>query len=282
MEPNMRMRIALMGLLALMASIARGASGNDLVQCTLLADTTAAVPGHSFKIGVLLKIAPQWHIYWINPGDAGMPTSIDLQLPPGCTASPWQYPVPTRIEQPGGIVSFGYEDEVMLIATITPPKDSISADVTIAAKAKWLVCEKICLPGEQQLSLTLPLRNSTQTDHEDQFRFFSSRMPTDLHAGDDITASSEKISGNQLTIAIEWKNDVPTNVQWFPPAVDAVSFSNVGIKTNQKITTITANLEFLPAQPIPTGVSLSVVGYTVANDRRGTIVPIDFRALAQR
>ena len=59
----MRLPIAIIGLLAFTASVALGTQGSDLVQATLLADTTAIQPGHPFKVGVLLKIAPQWHVY---------------------------------------------------------------------------------------------------------------------------------------------------------------------------------------------------------------------------
>jgi DsbC/DsbD-like thiol-disulfide interchange protein len=276
----MRMRMGVIGLLMLGTSLARGASGNDLVQAKLLADTSAAAAGQPLRIGVLLKITPHWHIYWTNPGDAGMATSVDLQLPPGFTASAWQYPVPTRIEQPGGIVSFGYEDQVMFIATITPPANATLSDVTIAANVKWLVCEKVCLPGSAQLSLTLPTRKTAEPTREDLFKTWTAKMPVALSDSSDIASHSEKIVGNQLSIAVNWRNDVPTQFQWFPPAAPAVSFNEVRIQTNEKTTTITATLEFLSGQT--SGALESVLGYTAANEPRGTIVPIDFSASAQR
>src|SRR6478672_9135605 len=47
-------------------------AAGDLVKASLLADTTAVQPGQPFKVGVLLKIAPQWHVYWQNPGEGGI------------------------------------------------------------------------------------------------------------------------------------------------------------------------------------------------------------------
>jgi DsbC/DsbD-like thiol-disulfide interchange protein len=281
-DMRMRLPIAMVGLLAFSALVALGAQGSDLVQATLLADTTAIRPGHPFKVGVVFKIAPQWHIYWTNPGDAGMASSVDLHLPPGFTASAWQFPVPTRLEQPGGIVSFGYEDQAMLIATLTPPANAISSDVTISADAKWLVCEKICLPGSAQLSVKLPMKEAARADHEDLFKSWLRKMPTALPGNSDIAANSEKIAGNELSITIDWRNDPPAQIQWFPPATPAVSFNDVRIQTSQKTTTISANLEFLAGQPIPTGALQSVLGYNLANETRGTIVPIDLSASAQR
>ena len=57
--------------------------GKTLVKASLLADTTAIVPGKPFEVGVLLEMEPSWHTYWEYPGDAGLPTSISWTLPEG-------------------------------------------------------------------------------------------------------------------------------------------------------------------------------------------------------
>jgi DsbC/DsbD-like thiol-disulfide interchange protein len=68
--------------------------GRQLVEAKLLADTTAVVPGQPFTAGLLLKMAPGWHTYWQFPGDAGIPTEIKWNLPPGWKSGPIQWPVP--------------------------------------------------------------------------------------------------------------------------------------------------------------------------------------------
>ena len=60
---------------------AQGFEGKTLVKASLLADTTAIVPGKPFEVGVLLEMEPSWHTYWEYPGDAGLPTSISWRLP---------------------------------------------------------------------------------------------------------------------------------------------------------------------------------------------------------
>ena len=57
--------------------------GNQLVRPEFLADTTAIVPGKSFAVGLLLRMAPGWHTYWKFSGDAGLPTELKWKLPPG-------------------------------------------------------------------------------------------------------------------------------------------------------------------------------------------------------
>src|SRR3954447_4373338 len=104
-----------MSLLA--ASLTRAAppAASDLVKASILADTTAVQPGQPFRIGLLLKIAPQWHVYWQNPGEGGIPTTVSFRLPDGFVASPVQYPVPMRFALQGGLYAYGYEDQVMLM-----------------------------------------------------------------------------------------------------------------------------------------------------------------------
>ncbi|MHC5112513.1 MAG: hypothetical protein ACYTHJ_21850 [Planctomycetota bacterium] len=43
------------------------------VKVDLLASVEAAVPGTPFDVAVRFDIEEDWHIYWINSGDAGMP-----------------------------------------------------------------------------------------------------------------------------------------------------------------------------------------------------------------
>ena len=52
--------------------------GVELVKASLLADTGAVAPGKPFTVGLRLKMAPRWHTYWENSGDAGLPTTKNL------------------------------------------------------------------------------------------------------------------------------------------------------------------------------------------------------------
>src|SRR5580698_5262682 len=128
------------------------------VHTQLLADVSAIEPGKPFRLGIKFTIDPGWHIYWTNPGDAGLPTRVKFDLPDGFSASDVQYPTPLRIEQPGNIVMFGYEDSVLLFATITPPAQ-LPQDFSgkFSASASWLVCSDVCIPGKSQDSISLPM-----------------------------------------------------------------------------------------------------------------------------
>lgn len=116
---------------------------------------------------IRFKIEPHWHLYWSNPGDAGLPPTIHWRMPPGFHAGPLQFPIPTKITT-DGLLSYGYFHELILVATITPPvgyqqrlQDSIHAEI------EWLVCKEMCLSGGSTLSRPCA---GTGNDNDDALR----------------------------------------------------------------------------------------------------------------
>ncbi|MDB5374287.1 MAG: cytochrome biosis protein, partial [Belnapia sp.] len=128
---------------------------------TLVADAQAVAPGEAFRLGLRLRLAPGWHTYWRNPGDAGAPPEIALRLPEGATAGPLEWPVPRRIAT-GPLMSFGYEGEVLLPLRLVAPAGGET--LVIEAEASWLVCAEICIPEEGRFSLTLPMAPGGRLD----------------------------------------------------------------------------------------------------------------------
>lgn len=130
---------------------------SERAHVTLVAETDAAAPGRPLRLALRQRLAPGWHTYWRNPGDAGAPTEISLDLPPGSSSTPIDWPAPQRIPF-GPLVSFGYEGEAFLPLGVTPPATLKPGDVlTIEAEASWLVCKDICIPEEGRFRLDLPV-----------------------------------------------------------------------------------------------------------------------------
>ncbi|WP_420236934.1 protein-disulfide reductase DsbD domain-containing protein [Telmatobacter bradus] len=80
-------------------------------------------------VGVFFSLEPGWHIYWMNPGDAGEPPHFHWTLPEGVTASAVQFPVPERIAL-GSMADYGYKGDVLfpvkLQITTVPKSTNIS------------------------------------------------------------------------------------------------------------------------------------------------------------
>jgi thiol:disulfide interchange protein DsbD len=136
-------------LLLLLAAPARAGH----VDASLLSARAAVRPGESFTAGLRLKMRDGWHVYWRNPGDAGLAPSLAWQLPQGWNAAPLTWPAPERLEFPP-LTNFGYNGEVTLPLTLTAPKDTRPGTrVVLRAKAEWLECLESCLPGSAALTL---------------------------------------------------------------------------------------------------------------------------------
>ncbi len=138
------------------------------VSGSLVAVERSVQPGRPFTVALRLQHDPHWHTYWINPG-TGYPTSLSWTLPPGWTAGDIQWPAPIVIKDPrGNIAGNGYEGVLHLPVTITPPADARAGEtVVLRAKAEWLMCEAVCVPGEADLTLSLPVATGTPETNPD-------------------------------------------------------------------------------------------------------------------
>jgi len=151
--------------IALVAALAAASSARadgppdpkDLVKAELVAETASLAPASTLWVDLHLAIKPGWHVYWRNPGDSGLPTTIDWRLPSGFSAGNISWPVPERFVQ-SGIGNYGYAGSADLLVPISVPKEVTTGDVAVlAADASWLVCAEICIPGGATLSLNLPV-----------------------------------------------------------------------------------------------------------------------------
>jgi thiol:disulfide interchange protein DsbD len=117
-------------------------------------------PGESFLAGLELTMSEGWHTYWRNGGDSGAPTSLDWQLPAGMSAGAILWPPPERYED-AGLVTYVYHGTVTLLVPVHVAADAPLGNVQLVATAKWLECEKLCLPG--RATVEAPLRIGDQT-----------------------------------------------------------------------------------------------------------------------
>lgn len=136
---------------------ATGSSRNAVV--TLVPEVGSIQPGKPLWVGLHIKLAPEWHTYWRNPGDAGLPTRIRWRLPEGFSAGEIQWPRPERIPAEP-LMSYGYDREVLLLTEIRTPAAIAAGEVKIGGRVDWLECREACLPGKAELDVTLPVANA--------------------------------------------------------------------------------------------------------------------------
>lgn len=200
----------------LAASAAAQPVSTPHVTAELVAERAAVAPGETLQIGLLLQHQPKWHTYWRNPGDSGLPTKIDWQLPVGASVGPIEWPAPRRLPV-GPLVNYGYEGEVLLpVAFTAPPRARPGSTLALQAHARWLVCRDICIPEEATLQLQLPVAGvgvtPGSTAHTARFERAAAERPRPL-AG--WTAVAQR-AGRELLLTLERDGDAAPAA--LPPA----------------------------------------------------------------
>lgn len=133
------------------------------------------------------KNAPHWHTYWLNPGDAGLPTEIK---PENFKISEFPWPVPQRFIEKGDILAYGYDGSYTRFFVLTE-----SSGTELKLSSNWLVCKHICIPGK--VDITAKFSEGNLTDISPQ----------------DFTLSDEELTKRYL--------DLPLKANW-PETLDMV------------------------------------------------------------
>ncbi|MFO7894491.1 MAG: protein-disulfide reductase DsbD family protein [Longimicrobiales bacterium] len=183
----------------------------------LVSEAAAVTPGQPFTVGVDITLDEGWHTYWKNAGDAGSGTLMDWRLPDGFTVTELRYPVPERIPYPP-LMSYGYHDQVVLLATVTPP-DRIDADrVELDATADFLVCADVCVPATGSIGIELPVSDGGDpepSEHAALIGTFRDRLPVER---DDWTVRAARTDTGFVVAAeppAEWSGSM-AGAYFFP------------------------------------------------------------------
>ena len=178
------MTAALLLLLVLTPALAVAAESNvqqsPRATVSLVSEYAAVSPGQELRIGLRQRLAPHWHTYWKNPGDAGSPPSIAFKAPHDAIVGEIAWPGPDRFII-GPVASYGYENEIVFPMTVKVPQDARpGSELLLEANADWVVCEKECIPEEGAFRLALPVEASARPASEEiraAFKTADARQP---------------------------------------------------------------------------------------------------------
>lgn len=238
----------------------------DYVESELISRTSAAEPGGTLLLGLRLKMDAHWHTYWQNPGDSGMPTTIQWKLPAGFKAGQIQWPAPQRLPLPP-LMNFGYEGEIVLPVEVTVPKDwPVTQVARLAARADWLVCKHVCLPGGADLELTLPVIHANPAPNAKWAALFEKSLSTVPQRG---------LAGAKATTA----NGA---IELMLPGAKAAALKDVYVFPTIEGLVEPAALQGVRETPEGLVVNLSVSKQLVASEPRlaGIVMGIDARPIA--
>lgn len=188
------------------------------VAVELVSEIVAIVPGKPFWAGLRMRHDTHWHTYWRNPGDAGTPTTLTWNLPPGFRAGEIEWPFPERLQR-GPLASFGYQGEVLLPVLIFPPRE-LAAKSTLAVDARWLECNDKCIPRQARLVLTLPGGAKTATLGPQAVAFTRARERL-VQAAEGLSATA-RIRGDAVEVTLMLPQDFARQGELFVEPEDIV------------------------------------------------------------
>lgn len=173
------MGVLIVGLLGALLGLARaGGAAAPRVEVTAVAERDQLVPGQPLWVGLRYAVEPGWHIYWENPGDSGLATSVELKPDPGLAAGPLRWPGPERFDLPGGIANFGYEGEVVLLSELRPRAQLRAGErARVGWSTTWLACREVCVRGSAEGSLELPVGSAASSRRSALLDPWLARLP---------------------------------------------------------------------------------------------------------
>jgi DsbC/DsbD-like thiol-disulfide interchange protein len=104
--------------------------------------------------GFEIRLAPGAITYWRDPGDSGLPPTLDFSGSDNLASVEVKFPPPKRIAEADGGEAFGYDGGV-IFPLLVKPRDP-AKPVKLTLNADFAVCEKVCLPAKARLTLALP------------------------------------------------------------------------------------------------------------------------------
>ena len=106
-------------------------------------------------LGLELAHQPDWHTYWRQPGDSGLPTQLEWQLPAGVSAGDIIWPLPRKLKA-GPLTNYGYDGTTLLVVPLRVDDRAAQApQLDIRLHANWLVCRLECIPQEGDFVVSL-------------------------------------------------------------------------------------------------------------------------------
>ncbi len=131
------------------------------VRAELVAQAPQGVlPGQPLWLGLKIEHQPHWHTYWKNPGDSGLPTTLDWTLPAGVVAGEIEWPTPGKLPI-GPLMNYGYEGTLLLPVAVTVPEGFKAEALDVKLHAEWLVCKDVCIPQSGDFALRVPAQAAT-------------------------------------------------------------------------------------------------------------------------
>lgn len=204
-----------------------GFDSKNLVKLSLLSNVSRVGANGTFTIAARFQMQPGWHIYWINPGESGLPTEVDFKLPSGFSAAAPRFPGPHSFKT-GTIQNYGYSKVVLVSAKVKAPQLVTGQKIPISASARWLACRESCVRGKA--IAVLELAAATQFDlpgpaNQVVIAAHENRLPRPWSELDATTRWREGASGAELIIELGGERS-GAKLEFFPSEANQLTLQS--------------------------------------------------------
>lgn len=219
------------------------------ISTQLISEVRSFKPGTPFFVAVVLNHEAGWHTYWKNPGETGIPTSIDWQVPEGFTVSEIKWPVPVKFQMEG-IEGIGYEGNILFLAEVLPSNELKNKDpLTIKAKIDWLACSnESCLPGNIELETTVNVSDDlpVYSEYKEAIETAKSTLPKN---GISILSAKQTAESIELLLSTPEKHPLK-NAEFLTSDSEICNSSSITQKDNGTISVVFKKPEDSPHNKI--------------------------------
>jgi thiol:disulfide interchange protein DsbD len=152
-------------LIVILSLVEVSGQKNDYAAAEMLRNNFLSKTDSILEIGIQVTLQKDWHIYWRNPGDSGIPTDFEWKLREGFKAPKIFWPIPKSFEF-DDLVSYGFDKQVLFIAELTIPENLKRKNIEISVKLKSLICKNICIPFDTSFTFEIDLSYDYFADEE--------------------------------------------------------------------------------------------------------------------
>ena len=125
-----------------------------------LKSSTETIQPHSeFYILLDWSLDPDWYIYAQDPGDGGLPPTLEFELPTGITIAETIWPKAHDLSKEG-LTIYGYKNTCQTLIRLNASADYKPSTLdTIKLAVRWGICNDQCMVDSATIGLRFPTDN---------------------------------------------------------------------------------------------------------------------------
>jgi len=204
--------------------------------------------GANLRAGIEMRLASGWKTYWRYPGDSGIPPRFDFSKSRNVKSVIVRWPAPQRLTDESG-TSIGYKHDLIFPLDVVPKHRG--EPVTLSLALDYGVCEKICVPVDAKVELTIDRQQPSE--HDTGIAAAEARVPKPATLGQDgaLTIHAIKREGARVMVDVaypagesvdlfaegptaDWALPVPSPVAGAPAGMQRFTFELDGLPPNTK------------------------------------------------